>query len=81
MDENMEIKSVSARKKVALAVSGGLVALIVLIYLGLCIYVGASHTVLPGVRAAQVDLGGMSRERAVQAMDEWLEDGYAGAEP
>lgn len=80
MEENMTRPGLSRNKKIALGVSVGLVALIVLTYLGLCIYVGSSQTVLPGVRAAQVELGGMTREEAAAALDAWVEQAYADAE-
>jgi len=80
MEENMEHLGLSRNKKIVLSVAAGLTALIVLTYLGLCIYVGGSRTVLPGVRALQVELGGMTREDAVPALDAWVEQAYADAE-
>ena len=80
MEENMERRGLSRNKKTALAVAAGLTALIVLTYLGLCIYAGSSRTVLPGVRAAQVELGGMTREEAALALEAWSEQAYADAE-
>ena len=80
MEENMETKGLSKGKKVALAVSGGVAALILLVYLGLCIYVGASQGILPGVWASQVNLGGMNREEATGALDAWIERAYADAQ-
>lgn len=76
MEENMERRGLSAGKKTALAAFGGLAALIVLVYLGLCIYVGASHTILPGVWTVQAELSGMTREEAVSALDTWVEQAY-----
>lgn len=80
MEEKMENNGLSKGKKMALAVSGGITALIVLVYLGLCIFVSASHGMLPGVWASQVDLGGMTREEAAVAMDTWVEQAYADAQ-
>lgn len=80
MEENMARPGLSRNKKIVLAVSLGLVALIVLSYLGLCAYVGGSRTVLPGVRVLQVELGGMTREEAALALDTWVEQAYADAE-
>ena len=79
MDENMEIKGLSARKKLALAIAGGVVALIILVYLGLCVYVGASRTVLPGVWTRWAELSGMTQEEASSALDTWVEQVYADA--
>ena len=78
MDENMELQQRMApgRKVVLLAVAG-LTALIVLIYLGLCIYVGASRTILPNVYAVDLALGGKTQEQAQQAVENWLNDRYA----
>lgn len=80
MEENMETKGLSKGKKMALAVSGGITALILLVYLSLCIYVGASRGVLPGVWASQVDLGGMTQEEAAATLDSWIEQAYADAQ-
>ena len=79
MEENIEVKGLNKGKKMALAVSGGIAALILLVYLGLCIYVGASHGILPGVWASQVDLGGMTQEEAASTLDAWIEQAYADA--
>lgn len=77
MQENVEQQGLNTRKRAILAVVIGFVALIVLSYLGLCVYVGASHTVLSGVYASDVDLGGMTQQEAVGAMEEWLDRSYA----
>lgn len=77
MEENMKQPGLIARKKAILIAAAGIAALIVLVYLGLCIYVGASQTVLSGVYAAQVELGGMTQDEAARAIDNWLEEGYA----
>lgn len=73
MEEN---RTMSAGKMTALAVVGGLAALILSIYLGLCIFVGASKTVLHGVYAGEIDLSAMSMEQAQQAVDAWLARQY-----
>lgn len=80
MEENMERRRLSAGQKAALAVSGSIAALIVLVYLGLCVYVGASSTILPGVWTAQTQLSGMTQEEAVSALDTWMEQAYADAQ-
>lgn len=78
MEENMERQGLDKKKKKILAVAVGLTALIVLSYLGFCIYVGASHTVLPGVYAGEVPVGGLSRDAAAEMVDQWLEREYTG---
>lgn len=79
MEENMERQGLSARQKTALFLAVGLTALIVAVYLGLCLYVGASRTVLPGVWTQQVELSGMTEVEATRALDQWVEDTYADA--
>lgn len=78
MEENMEFQTQSTGKRVALIVLGGLAALIVLVYMGLCIYVGASGTILPRVYAGNVALGGMDREQAGKTVEAWLDQEYTG---
>lgn len=78
MDETMEMRPVNRGRRIALAVTGGIVALIALVYLGLCIYVGASEDILPGVYAADVALGSMNQEQAQQAVEEWRTRQYDG---
>ena len=80
MEENVVRQGLNPKKKITLIVALGLVALILLSYLGLCIYVGGSRTVLPGVWASQVELGGMTREEAGSALDTWVEQAYADGE-
>lgn len=77
MEENMECREMDRKKKIALIAAGSLTALIVVCYLCLCIFVGASHTVLPGVYAGEIPLGGMTQQDAVRSVEEWLEQGYA----
>lgn len=79
MEENMEQQGLSVRQKRALFLAVGLTALIVAVYLGLCLYVGASRTVLPGVWSEQMELSGMTEEEAARALDRWVEDAYADA--
>ena len=79
MEENVVRRELDPKKKVTLIVALGLVALILLSYLGLCAYVGTSRTVLPGVYAGDVALGGMTKREAARTMEQWLEQGYADA--
>lgn len=79
MEEQVERREMGRKKKVILAAAGGLTALILLGYLCLCIFVGASDRILPGVYAGEVPLGGMTKQEAVRSMEEWLERGYAQA--
>ncbi len=80
MEENITPQTNKKGRKLALAIVGGAAALIVLVYLGLCVYVGLRSTVLPGVSAGQTRLGGMTRAEAAQAVGQWLEQEYAGAD-
>jgi len=77
MEENMEHQRMDRKKKIALTVAGSLTALIIVSYLCLCIFVGASHTILPGVYAREVPLGGLTQQEAARSVEEWLERGYA----
>lgn len=79
MEENVERRGLSGNKKVALIVAGSLTALIVLVYLCLCIVVGMTRTVLPGVYAGDIALGGMTQQEAAQSVEMWLEREYAQA--
>jgi len=78
MEENMEFQTAGTGKRLALMVFGGLAVLIVLAYVGLCIYVGASKTILPRVYAGNVALGGMDQEQAEETMQSWLKQEYTG---
>lgn len=80
MEENKTMPAAKRGRRLALAIVAGAAAVILLAYLGLCIYAGASDRVLPGVAAGQVDLGGMSREEAATAVDRWQEQAYANTE-
>lgn len=77
-ENNKQARTLSAGKRTAIVVAGGLAALIVLVYLGLCIFVGASKSVLSGVYAGDIELGAMSVEQARQAVDDWLARQYDG---
>lgn len=77
-ENNKEIRTLHAGKRTALMVAGGLAGLIFLVYLGLCIFVGASKSVLNGVYAGDIDLSAMSVEQARQAVDDWLVRQYGG---
>lgn len=80
MEENVERQGMGQKKKKILIAVGSLTALIVLGYLCLCIFVGVSHVVLPGVYAGEIPLGGMTQQEAARSVKVWLEQGYAGAE-
>lgn len=54
-----------------------LALIVVLGYLGLCIYAGRLDTVLPGVYAGDVYLGGMTLEQAEQAVEQRAQSEYA----
>lgn len=79
-EEKKELGGLSRNKKIALAVAGGLVGLIVLVYLGLCVYVGASRAILPGVWTKWAELSGMTQEEATSTLDAWVEQVYADAQ-
>lgn len=79
MEEYVGQQGRNTKKKAVLIVLVSLVALIVLTYLGLCIYVGESGVILPGVYAEGVELSGMTQEEAQQAMEDWLARRYADA--
>ena len=79
MEEYVGRQGQNTKKKAVLIVLVSLVALIVLTYLGLCIYVGESGVILPGVYAEGVELSGMTQEEAEQTMEDWLAQRYADA--
>ena len=68
--------SPAGRRRVVLAAVLGCVALLLAVYLGLCAYVGARGTVLPHVYVLGTDLGGLTQEQAVQAVDQAVADTY-----
>ena len=63
-----------------LLAAGILVAVLVAGYLGLCTWVGASGTTLPGTTAGGVELGGLTRDQVERRLDEELKQGYTGKE-
>ena len=60
------------KKKVALIVVGGVAAVLLGGYLGLCAWVGSSSAVLRGVSVAGVPVGGMTKEQAVETLKDQL---------
>ncbi len=54
-----------------------LVAALAAIYLGLCTWVGASGTTLPGITAAGVELGGLTQAQVEERLEAELSRGYA----
>ena len=54
-----------------------LVAVLAAGYLGLCTWVGASGTTLPGITAAGVELGGLTRDQVEDRLEQELSQGYA----
>lgn len=63
-----------------LLAAGILVAVLVAGYLGLCTWVGASGTTLPGTTAGGVELGGLTRDQVERRLDEELKQSYTGKE-
>lgn len=63
-----------------LLAAGILVAVLAAGYLGLCTWVGASGTTLPGTTAGGVELGGLTRDQVERRLDEELKQGYTGKE-
>ncbi len=63
-----------------LIAAGVLVAVVAAGYLGLCPWVGASGTTLPGTTAGGVDLGGLTRDQVERRLDEELRQRYTGKE-
>ena len=63
-----------------LIAAGILVAVLAAGYLGLCTWVGASGTTLPGTTAGGVELGGLTRDQVERRLDEELKQGYTGKE-
>ena len=55
-----------------LIAAGVLVAVVAAGYLGLCTWVGASGTTLPGTTAGGVDLGGLTRDQVERRLEEDL---------
>ena len=63
-----------------LIAAGVLVAVLAAGYLGLCTWVGASGTTLPGTTAGGVELGGLTRDQVERRLDEELKQSYTGKE-
>ena len=63
-----------------LIAAGVLVAVLAAGYLGLCTWVGASGTTLPGTTAGGVELGGLTRDQVERRLDEELKQRYTGKE-
>ena len=63
-----------------LIAAGILVAVLAAGYLGLCTWVGASGTTLPGTTAGGVELGGLTRDQVERRLDEELKQSYTGKE-
>lgn len=63
-----------------LIASGIVVAVLAAGYLGLCTWVGASGTTLPGTTAGGVELGGLTRDQVERRLDEDLKQRYTGKE-
>ena len=63
-----------------LLAAGILVAVLAAGYLGLCTWVGASGTTLPGTTAGGVELGGLTRDQVERRLDEELKQSYTGKE-
>ena len=61
-------------------VAGVLVAVLAASYLGLCTWVGASGTTLPGTTAGGMDLGGLTRTQVESRLEEELAQHYTGKE-
>lgn len=71
MEENNAVQTQKKGRMLALWIAGGLVGLIVAVYLGLCVYVGASASVLPGVSVGGVSVGSMDRQQAAASIEDW----------
>lgn len=63
-----------------LIAAGIVVAVLAAGYLGLCTWVGASGTTLPGTTAGGVELGGLTRDQVERRLDEDLKQRYTGEE-
>lgn len=74
----MEEKQTNIRLKKPVLIATAVLAGVVLLYVGLCAFVSLSGTVLPGVYADRVKLGGLSQEQAVRHLDDWV--GQMGAD-
>ena len=63
-----------------LIAAGALVVVLAAGYLGLCTWVGASGTTLPGTTAGGVELGGLTRSQMERRLEEELSQRYSGRE-
>ena len=73
MEENNVVQTEKKGRGMALAIVGGLAGLLLAVYLGLCVYVGASGSVLPGVSVGGARVGGMDAQQATAAIEEWAQ--------
>lgn len=65
-------------RTIVLAAALGTVGILAAVYMGLCVYVGVSGTILPGTYITQVDLGGMTTQQALLAVDGAVAQAHAG---
>ncbi|MGI5963276.1 MAG: VanW family protein [Lawsonibacter sp.] len=70
--DGQRIEKGSGGAKKWLIVAAVIVAVLVLAYLGLCVWVGRSNTVLPNTTADGVELGGLTREDARSKLEQEL---------
>ena len=61
-----------SRKKIAAIVAACVAAVLLGGYLGLCAWVGSSANIMAGISVAGVPVGGMSREQALETLEENL---------
>ena len=79
MEENLTAQQGAGKNKKRILLAAACTAgAILLIYLALCIYVGAARTVLPGVGVDELNLGGLTREQATYAVQQWAAQRYDG---
>lgn len=60
------------RRKIALIAAGCAAAVLLAAYLGLCAWVGGSPNILKGVSVAGVPVGGLTREQALETLEDNL---------
>ena len=63
------------RGKIALIAAGCTAAVLLAAYLGLCAWVGGSPNILKGVSVAGVPVGGLTREQALETLEDNLGQG------
>lgn len=79
MEENLTAQQGAGKNKKRILLAAACTAgAILLIYLALCVYVGATRTVLPGVGVDELDLGGLTQEQASHAVQQWAAQRYDG---